>query len=77
MLDEFLHSSPSVPADNGGCDLVSYTVTEHRGVAGARMDPSPNPVLDFFGPARRVQEGDLLAPVEPDHDPEPVLLGNI
>ena len=26
---------------------------------------------------RLVQEGHLFAPVEPDHDPEPVLLGHV
>ena len=41
------------------------------------MDPSPDSVLDFPGPAGLVQEGHLLAPVQPDHDPEPVLLGYI
>src|SRR5438445_13761960 len=77
MFDEFLYSSSAVPADNGGRDLVSHAVTEHCGVASAGTDPSPNPVLDLLGPAGLVQEGHLLAPVDPYHDPQPILLGHI
>ena len=77
MLDEFLDLSSSVPADDRGRNLVSDTITEYCGVAGAAADPSPDLGFDLVSSVRLVQEGHLLAPVEPDHHPETVLLRHI
>src|SRR2546428_6845148 len=58
-------------------DLVSDAVAEHGGMVGTNPDPSSDAGFDFFDLAGLIQEGHVLTPVEPHHDPKPVLESDV
>src|SRR3989442_396029 len=76
-LDEPLDPPPSVPTHDRCRDLVSDAVAEHGGMVGTNPDPSPDAAFNFFDLAGLIQEGHVLTPVEPHHDPKPVLQGDV
>jgi hypothetical protein len=69
-LQETLHRPPAVPPHHRGRDLAADRVAQNRGVAGAGGHGGAHAVLDDDGQPRVIEEGDVLLPRNPDHDPQ-------
>ena len=66
-----------MPPHDRSRDLVAECVAEHGRVAGAQGDSCPDPRLNRAGPPAVLEEGHMLLPGEPHHDPEAVAVGGI
>src|SRR3989442_22325 len=76
-LDVSLHRSGAVPAHDGGRDLVTDRVAEDGRVTGASPHALSDAALDDPGRFLVAQEGDVLRPRQPDHDPKAEPLGSV
>src|SRR5207249_6404341 len=67
----------AVPAHDGGRDLVTDRVAEDGRVTGASPHTLSDAALDDPGRFLVAQEGDVLRPRQPDHDPKAEPLGSV